>query len=103
MEFAGDQTLNDLNVRIDAILEKSRTPLADRFQQLDASEFRAIVFQLVFSLHKAQKGCQFVHGDLHLKNLMLKPNSDKLVSLAFWFFCIYVPLIRFFRCTRTVV
>ena len=37
--------------------------------------FKQILFQVLFSLAKAQEACEFMHNDLHLKNILI--NEDK--------------------------
>jgi thiamine kinase-like enzyme len=64
MEYGGSETLHSRKL-------------------ITKEELRRFAFQLIFALHKAQKKYEFVHGDLHLKNMMLKPHTDKLVRRPF--------------------
>jgi len=44
---------------------------------LDLYEYKCILFQILFGLYVAQKEFEFVHNDLHLKNVLLrKPKGD---------------------------
>ncbi len=41
-------------------------------QRLDDEQFRLVLFQLLYALSVAQREFQFVHHDLHLKNVLLQ-------------------------------
>lgn len=43
--------------------------------------FKQILFQILFSLGKAQEACEFMHNDLHLKNILLDlPNRTEITK-----------------------
>jgi hypothetical protein len=41
-------------------------------QRLDSQTFRSVLFQLLYALFIAQREFQFVHHDLHAKNILLQ-------------------------------
>jgi len=43
-------------------------------------EFKCILFQLLFGIYVAQEECEFVHNDLHMKNVLLrKPKTESCI------------------------
>lgn len=40
--------------------------------------YRIILFQLLYSLCKAQEACEFVHNDLHLKNILIDFKHEEM-------------------------
>lgn len=70
------------------ILEKADETLYDfmkRKKMITLTQYKSILFQILFALHFAQKHCEFVHNDLHLKNIMIKslPKETKLCAFHF--------------------
>jgi serine/threonine protein kinase len=51
------------------------------------TEFKCILFQILFALHVSQRYCGFVHNDLHLGNVMLK--SFTIPIKVCCFICLY--------------
>eukprot|EP01126_Amoeba_proteus_P015304 TRINITY_DN16875_c0_g1_i1.p1 TRINITY_DN16875_c0_g1~~TRINITY_DN16875_c0_g1_i1.p1 ORF type:complete len:191 (-),score=26.06 TRINITY_DN16875_c0_g1_i1:264-836(-) len=46
-------------------------------REMTLSQFRSILFQVLFALYVAQKEYEFVHNDLHRKNILLvQPEND---------------------------
>jgi len=44
-------------------------------------QYKCILFQILFGLYVAQNECEFVHNDLHMKNVLLfKPKNDSDIS-----------------------
>jgi thiamine kinase-like enzyme len=41
-------------------------------------QLREYLFQILFSLHRAQEQYKFVHGDLHFRNILLQHNLQKV-------------------------
>jgi len=52
------------------VLSRADLTLAD-VKQLPLYSFKCILFQILFALYVAQKEYEFVHNDLHLKNVLL--------------------------------
>lgn len=46
-------------------------------------ETGALILQLAFTLETMQRGYQFVHGDLHLRNIMIVPTTLEHVAFSF--------------------
>jgi serine/threonine protein kinase len=46
----------------------------DTLPSISIQSYREIVFQILFALYRAQQEYEFIHGDLHLKNIMLQSN-----------------------------
>lgn len=55
-------------------------------ERVEADEFRSILFQLLYALSVAQREFQFVHHDLHLKNILLQDQPPGTVILIPFFF-----------------
>jgi serine/threonine protein kinase len=53
------------------ILEEAGQPLSDFQAHISFSLFRAILFQVLYALQEAQRACEFVHNDLHAKNILV--------------------------------
>lgn len=62
-----------------SIMEYSGRELVRERRSMTVAELRNFFFQIIFALHKAQKKYQFMHGDLHMRNLLLKETNEKLV------------------------
>jgi hypothetical protein len=53
----------------------------NEYKSLTLYEYKSIFFQILFALYVSQKEYQFVHNDLHLKNILLKaPNQANTLS-----------------------
>lgn len=39
---------------------------------VSVTQYKALLFQLLYALHVAQSECKFVHNDLHLKNVLVQ-------------------------------
>jgi serine/threonine protein kinase len=86
------------------VLECADITLAD-VKQLSLYDFKCILFQILFALHIAQKEYEFVHNDLHAKNILLM-NREKSEYLKIcdgdntWFTSGYVVKITDFGLSR---
>ena len=85
-----------------SIMEYGGSETLHARKTVSVAELRAFSFQVIFALFKAQKKYQFVHGDLHLKNMMLKPTATKLVRPRIPFPVMVIYFLGY-RCTRMVV
>lgn len=56
------------------VMDRADTTLAD--VELSFEDFKAISFQIIFGLYVAHKHYEFVHGDLHSRNILLVKNKD---------------------------
>jgi serine/threonine protein kinase len=56
------------------VLEYADLTLAD-IKKLSLYEYKCILFQVIFALYVAQKEFEFVHNDLHAKNILLKKHD----------------------------
>jgi serine/threonine protein kinase len=52
-----------------------------REQRLEPEQFRLVLFQLLYALSVAQREFQFVHHDLHLKNILLQDQPPGTVMV----------------------
>lgn len=52
-------------------------------QTLDSDEFRSVLFQLLYALSVAQREYQFVHHDLHAKNILLQHLPENTTHLVY--------------------
>ena len=68
--------------RMNLIMEYVNTCLAD-YHQLPLKDYRAILFQILFALHSAQTSCQFVHNDLHLRNILVQADPYSPIPPSF--------------------
>jgi len=86
------------------VLECADITLAD-VKQLSLYDYKCILFQILFALHIAQKEYEFVHNDLHAKNILLM-NREKSEYLKIcdgdntWFTSGYVVKITDFGLSR---
>jgi serine/threonine protein kinase len=86
------------------VLECADITLAD-VKQLSLYDFKCILFQILFALQIAQKEYEFVHNDLHAKNILLM-NREKSEYLKIcdgdntWFTSGYVVKITDFGLSR---
>jgi serine/threonine protein kinase len=73
------------------VLERADVTLNDHLRamqnQIDLTHYKCLLFQILFSLHIAQRDYEFVHNDLHLGNIMMKHLSlpSHVTHLAFTF------------------
>eukprot|EP00727_Mastigamoeba_balamuthi_P012169 m51a1_g7575 putative protein kinase domain containing protein (354) ;mRNA; f:180085-181360 len=66
---------------VDLVLEYAHKRLDDVKATLSIDQYREVVFQIVWALCTAQKRMQFMHCDLHAKNVLLQvPERPTLVS-----------------------
>lgn len=61
------------------VMECAETTLFD-LKLLNISELRSILFQVLFTLHIAQRSLEFNHNDLHLKNILLVPLGNNKIQ-----------------------
>eukprot|EP01130_Rhizamoeba_saxonica_P011756 TRINITY_DN4890_c0_g1_i1.p1 TRINITY_DN4890_c0_g1~~TRINITY_DN4890_c0_g1_i1.p1 ORF type:complete len:359 (-),score=76.03 TRINITY_DN4890_c0_g1_i1:58-1134(-) len=65
--------------------------------------YRSIVFQVLFAIYVAQTELQFVHNDLHLKNILLK-DTEETITLSkgekSWYITKYLVKIADFGLSR---
>ncbi len=52
-------------------------------QRLEVEQFRSVLFQLLYALSVAQREFQFVHHDLHLKNILLQELPEGVTTLVY--------------------
>lgn len=62
------------------VMEYAEEVLA-KIKTLYLSEYKSILFQILFALYKAQKELEFNHNDLHAKNILLKKLSKESFHL----------------------
>lgn len=46
--------------------------------------FKQILFQVLFSLAKAQEACEFMHNDLHLKNILIDNQKENSLTPKYY-------------------
>ena len=69
---------------VNLIMDQAGEPLVqflgkDKF--ISIYLFRQILFQVLYSLKKAQEACEFMHNDLHLRNILIdQPSADSFKS-----------------------
>jgi len=59
------------------VMECAEMTLND-VKQISLYQYKSILFQILFGLHVAQKTCEFVHNDLHSKNVLLSKSETHL-------------------------
>jgi serine/threonine protein kinase len=79
--------------RMNYVLERADETLqqfVSRRSKIPMETYKSILFQILYFLHRAQTECEFVHHDLHLKNIMLKqvdPSRKEIVYNGMSFVC----------------
>jgi len=75
------------NQHMNYILEKADLSLNEFLQEnnlsLSLGMYKQILFQILFSLHMAQEHCEFVHNDLHMKNILLQQLPETVQGCMF--------------------
>lgn len=85
------------------VLERADMTLNDHLKtmenKIDLMQYKCILFQILFSLHIAQRDFEFVHNDLHLGNVMMKhlslPSYITHFAFAFEEKCWLCPVAQF--------
>lgn len=69
------------------ILEKADSSLNEYLLEhnntMSLEMYKQTLFQILFSLNMAQEHCEFVHNDLHLKNILLKALPENVNACMF--------------------
>lgn len=60
-----------ITVTLNLVLEYVGAGTLQQHKHLKLHEYRSVLFQLLFALHIAQQECQFMHTDLHLRNILV--------------------------------
>jgi serine/threonine protein kinase len=75
----GKQYMNFVLEKADETLRQHLT----RNKEIPLARYKSILFQILYALSVAQKKYQFVHHDLHLKNIMLKKLPENIKKVVF--------------------
>lgn len=68
------------------VLEKAETNMQNYlldFDSLPVEMYRSLLFQLLFALYMGQKHLEFVHNDLHFRNILLKKLDSDVDGMVF--------------------
>lgn len=73
-----------MNIVLEKADESLRKYLLGKKYTISLNDYKCILFQILYSLEKAQSKFQFVHHDLHLDNIMIKNLTNIMKETVYY-------------------